>query len=311
MRIEMLPTRVVVGVSFADDPYQGVVTVAENEVHLVEQALDYGEKTGAELSFVSCLEGPNEPIPGHDTWLHDILRERLGHALDELVARAKERGVRARQELVEGAAARALLAVARQQSAGLIMVAPRRQGSSVLDRFLHGSTAERLLRHAEMSLWIVHPDATPQVKTVFVPVDFSPVSERAVGLARRVHETWGAKVFIIHAIEYPREIALRRLPQADESIRAYREEVHDDVARKFDKLLGGDRGWCHVLLSHDWVVRSLPELVVRENADLVIMGSVGRGGVSGFFIGNTAEKLFRLMECSTWVMKPEGWNTGA
>jgi universal stress protein E len=311
MSVETLPARAVVGISFGDDPYAARLEVAANEVHLLEHALHYAEVSGAELRFVSCIEAVNEPIPDHDKWTHDILRERLGQALERLCQDAAERGVRASGVVVEGAPPRQLIAQAAEFQAGLIIVAPRKDGRSTLDRFLHGSTAERLLRHAESAVWIVHADAAPPVRRVLVPVDFSPTSERCVQIARRMYEVWKVEVILLHAIEYPREIALRRLPSADDAIRAYREEVHSDVAGRMDTLLGGDRSWCRVLLSHDWVVRALPEMVVRDSVDLVIMGSVGRSGVTGFFIGNTAEKLFRVLQCSTWVVKPKDWKAPA
>ena len=35
------------------------------------------------------------------------------------------------------------------------------------------------------------------------------------------------------------------------------------------------------------------QLVRRSHADLLVMGSVARTGIPGFFIGNTAEKVLR------------------
>ena len=47
--------------------------------------------------------------------------------------------------------------------------------------------------------------------------------------------------------------------------------------------------------------------VVAEGIDLVVMGSVGRSGLSGMLIGNTAERILRKLPCSVLVVKPDGF----
>ena len=45
--------------------------------------------------------------------------------------------------------------------------------------------------------------------------------------------------------------------------------------------------------------------VLRQKHDLVIMGTVCRTGVAGFFIGNTAENVLQQVDCSVLTVKPE------
>jgi len=42
-------------------------------------------------------------------------------------------------------------------------------------------------------------------------------------------------------------------------------------------------------------------------ADLVVMGTVGRSGIAGVLIGNTAERFFASSESSVLAIKPEGF----
>ena len=51
----------------------------------------------------------------------------------------------------------------------------------------------------------------------------------------------------------------------------------------------------------------LPDLVDREKYDLIVMGSLGRVGIAGFLIGETAETLIRSVRCSVLVVKPPGF----
>ena len=60
------------------------------------------------------------------------------------------------------------------------------------------------------------------------------------------------------------------------------------------------------------VVKGHPERVVSELArelsvDLVVMGTVARTGIDGFFMGNTAESILAQIDCSVLTVKPPGF----
>jgi len=42
-------------------------------------------------------------------------------------------------------------------------------------------------------------------------------------------------------------------------------------------------------------------------ADLVVMGTVARTGIAGFFMGNTAENILTQLDCSVLTIKPPGF----
>ncbi len=52
---------------------------------------------------------------------------------------------------------------------------------------------------------------------------------------------------------------------------------------------------------------AIPELVKYHSIDLLVMGTVGRGGIPGLVIGNTAETLLEHVNCSVLAIKPKGF----
>lgn len=48
-------------------------------------------------------------------------------------------------------------------------------------------------------------------------------------------------------------------------------------------------------------------LAAEHGIDLIVMGTVCRIGVAGFFIGNTAENVLQQADCSVLTIKPEGF----
>jgi len=51
----------------------------------------------------------------------------------------------------------------------------------------------------------------------------------------------------------------------------------------------------------------IPEFVVSEGVDVLVMGTVARGRISGMLIGNTAERVLRKLPCSVVTVKPDGF----
>ena len=53
----------------------------------------------------------------------------------------------------------------------------------------------------------------------------------------------------------------------------------------------------------------IPELTENKRPDIIVMGTLSRSGVAGFFIGNTAEKIIHNVDCSVLTVKPDGFVT--
>ena len=50
---------------------------------------------------------------------------------------------------------------------------------------------------------------------------------------------------------------------------------------------------------------ALQQLVAAEGVDVLVMGTVARGGLDGLLIGNTAERMLRTLTCSILAVKPD------
>jgi nucleotide-binding universal stress UspA family protein len=54
-------------------------------------------------------------------------------------------------------------------------------------------------------------------------------------------------------------------------------------------------------------VPSIRQLAERLPADLIVTGTVGRSGIPGFFIGNTAEEVLQTTQASVLAVKPRNF----
>jgi universal stress protein E len=117
------------------------------------------------------------------------------------------------------------------------------------------------------------------------------------------------ELHIVHAWELQGESSLRHgrnaLPKADvdamvRAARSAHEHALERLLAKYER--SGLSGYVHVL-------KGRPADVIRRQAaehrvELIIMGTVGRTGVPGFFIGNTAENVLTRADCSVLTVKP-------
>jgi nucleotide-binding universal stress UspA family protein len=53
--------------------------------------------------------------------------------------------------------------------------------------------------------------------------------------------------------------------------------------------------------------KEIQRLVQQLNADLIVIGTVGRNGIEGLLLGNTAEKVLDHCDCSVLTVKPDGF----
>jgi nucleotide-binding universal stress UspA family protein len=142
-------TRIVVGTD-------GSETAAE----AVRQAVDLAKLSGAQLSVVSAyepvskrrIEAEQQDVPADVQ--HEIgPREDVNLVLDAAAAVAKEAGIEVQTHPVEGNPAEAILGVAEETKADLIVVGNK--GMTGARRFLLGSVPNNVSHHAPCSVIVV------------------------------------------------------------------------------------------------------------------------------------------------------------
>jgi nucleotide-binding universal stress UspA family protein len=130
-------------------------------------------------------------------------------------------------------------------------------------------------------------------KHILVPTDFGEPSARAVKLAIDLARRFEAKLTVFHAYEVP----LYAYPQVDSIVvdlftpieQAAREQLDSALTSVQQKL-----PQAKAILRAGVPWRELLGVVEEVGADLVVMGTHGRRGVSHALLGSVAEKIVRL-----------------
>jgi len=192
---------------------------------------------------------------------------------------------------------------------------------------IFGSDDMHLLRKCPCPLWMMKPVEKSNYDSIVAAVDFDPadpgVSDRDLNrlileLASSLAVSDFASLHLVHVWDAP-DADLVRLwadnPEAAEIKLAESERLrHETGMERLTETLrhhvGADAYEYlspRVYLRRGSAIRVIPDLVKQLNADLVVMGTVARSGISGVFIGNTAEGILDQLECSVLAVKPPGF----
>ena len=187
------------------------------------------------------------------------------------------------------------------------------KGSHSRSSGFFGTTGMKLLRQCPCPVWLVAPGTTPKFKHIVACVDPSGPDDKGdefddeiIELAKSISEYHQANLSIVHAWsmfggqvlkwkmdadEYERAVAKNR-QHAMDRFDAFLVRHGYSAASEQCKLLDGDPA---PTISH---------FVKQSSADLIIMGTVARSGLSGAIMGNIAEQMLNRIECSVLALKP-------
>lgn len=254
--------------------------------------------------------------------VQSLTREHL-EGLARLTAAAAAR-VDVHHEVLFGTAF--LEVVRRVIARGHDLVVKTAENPSFLQR-LFGGDDMQLLRACPCPVWLTHPAEKHDYESIVAAVDFDPDRPPAEGddlnaliveCASAVALSDPADLHVVHALEAPAEMMLRHWsanPVVEgasyaQAVRTHGEQGMLGIERTLRDLLG-DEAYDYLApdyhLSRGCPATVIPAMARELAADLVVMGTVGRSGIAGLVIGNTAELVLEQVQCSVLAVKPPGF----
>jgi len=162
-----------------------------------------------------------------------------------------------------------------------------------------GRTVQQLLRRLPVPILIVRNRARSSYQHIVVTTDFSDSSGRALQLALRFFPT--QTLYLLHASEAPYASLVSDSHRHAESYREVRaEELSSFLASIF--LPEEDRKRIVPLVEHGSPQQLVREYVHMHGADLVVLGTRGRGAVAEAILGSTAKGILASLPCDALVV---------
>ena len=283
-------TEIVVGVDGSDHSLNAVVWAAA-EAHRRRLSLRIVYAMPAWLYEMKHGHSGDEI----SNWLYDLDSDIVGHAVKAARQAAPE--APAAGELIPGGAAAAL--VDASGSAAMMVLGSRGRGG--FSGLLIGSVALQVVSHARCPVVVVRAPESVTYGEIVVGVDGADDSQPALGFAFEEASRRGARLRAVHAWTRPTpDVPGDMLPLIYDV-----DDTGEGQRRLLSECLAGWTGKYPDVQVVEDVVRSRPVRALTgasAGADLLVVGSRGRGGFGGLLLGSVGHALLHRAECPLAVV---------
>ena len=143
-----------------------------------------------------------------------------------------------------------------------------------------------------------------RVRRIVCAVDFSEFSDYALTYATEFANVFGAELHLIHVLELPfmPTYAMAGLPELSVPTDQLEEQARqhmDELTKKTQAEHANVTGVVRIGSAFLEIIRYAQEL----SADLVVVGTHGRTGLTHMIIGSVAEKVVRKAPCPVLSVK--------
>lgn len=250
---------------------------------------------------------PSESLGGARV-IYPVPREEVLDELRRVVATAGAGPIDAVLATEPGDPAKVIVDHAVVIPADLVVMGTHGRGG--LERFIVGSVAEKVLRKAPCPVLTVPPQVTAtlpaqvQFKKILCAVDFSPSALQAFGFALDLARQAGGSITVLHIIEWLTEEEPRSHPHF--KVSEFREHLADDARERLHALVAEEpQTWTTI---QEVVVlgrahREILRVAAEAQADLIVMGAQGRGGLGLTLFGSTTQQIVRGAACPVLTIR--------
>ena len=281
----------------------------------VDEALQLAATWGGTVTFCSVLElsAQSQSLIEHDH--ENILKtveDFASAVLTKLVNYCNKSGIPAESVIRFGTAWEELSKESAQGSYDLVIIGTR--ASHRTTALLFGSTAHKLMRYSACPVWVVKPAELREIRDVAVATDLNPANLPVIRVAVTVARAIGARLHVLHVLELSdlryltlAGVSKEKLAIAEEKLRQsadekLREQLHQTDFRtlphgvKIEYLRGA-------------IDSVIPEYIMANSVDLLVIGAHDHHGLSEFFLGNMAERILPNGHASLLAVKPDGFKS--
>lgn len=182
-------------------------------------------------------------------------------------------------------------------------------GRSGMQRALLGSVVEALLHRSSRPVMVIpshvdHIAAANQLSRIVCAIDFSMASLDGLALALSMAEEAAAQLTLLHVIETPPELAHPPQPP-DLDVAAIRASAEANCLAQLQTLIPAHaREYCSVetAVLEGGASRQLLRTAADHNADLIVLGVLGRNAFDLAFFGSTSKDVVRMAHCPVLIV---------
>jgi universal stress protein E len=165
------------------------------------------------------------------------------------------------------------------------------------DHFRLGANTEKLMQKNEIPLMVVKNETVKAVNKILCPVDFSESSKRALTNAIFLSNRLDAKLTILNVFT-PLKVFSYRINVNIKKENNLQLEQQKAELKNFLKDFHLNNDFHNVKIAHGEPEEEILREIKNQGADLLIMGTTGKTGLSRILLGSVTEKVTREVPCN-------------
>lgn len=293
---------------------------SEEMTPALRRAVQLADSNHARLTLVDVIEPvktPSEIVSRFNVELDELLKQHRQNSLETLIQLIGEDHNLIYTKVLTGQPFVEVIKFI--QSGGYDLLIKMARPPAGIGKKLFGSVDLHLLRKCPCPVLIDRPGSSARYQRILaaVSVDSPPTEgcgDMIMQLATSLKERENAKLDIVHAWNLQYESMFRngrfKLPEIE--LQALLKNKAQRHQAKLQALLqpygiAADDENVHMVKGN--AAESIHRTAQRNNSDIIVMGTVGRVGIPGLFIGNTAEEIIQTTNCSVLAVKPAGFKS--
>ena len=290
----------------------------------LKKTLELAKDIKASVTVIDVLEDPIEIFPvtegtANMFTLHDELKEVRQKELEKLVKSAKPRNSKISVPVLlkEGKDFIEIIRTVQKDGFDLVVKAC---GKPHLTGVLFSSLDMSLVRKCPCAVYIMKPRKKISHSRVLAALDLRSKDKTSKNLDRTVIELANylssqeqGELHLLHAWHLSFEQRLKNRQGIKTTYKSVETMLRDmrkvekahlaEIAKEYELANSST----HLIKGDPATV--IPRFAKSKRVDLLVMGTIARTGIQGFFMGNTAEKVLGTINCSILAVKPAGWKS--
>jgi len=228
--------------------------------------------------------------------IKEVLKGPGEKILAEARRMAEEEKATIKTRLEEGGVFEKIIEVAEEEKCDLIIMG--RRGMTRLERALMGGVTARVIGHFRGRVLVVPRDTSLGWDNILVATDGSVYSEAAVEEAINYAQSYGGALKILSVVNVTDEFQAQAPGLVEKLVDRAKNNLEDirDRASRAGVAAG-------IFVREGEPYKVITALAGQLNADIIIMGSHGRTGLTRIFMGSVTSRVIGHAPCPVMVVK--------
>lgn len=255
---------------------------------------------GAKLHLLSAIKNHSYELQAH----FEVTKKQRRGYLNQLSSTLRSEGYKVKGVIRPGFIADATAAYVQENNIDLVILSTR--GKSGEKHWQKGGASRKLVQKIAKPILLVQAteevDKIPRIDRILVALDGSIFSERTLPYARALAKTFKSEVFLMSVPAVPDARDYRAPAEFLETLRSKKDANMRKFLAAVSRELKKDGLHVYNLVTGSIPAKTILDVSIAKQVDLIMMTSRGRGGLKLLFLGSVAEQVVQATDKMVFML---------